>query len=466
MVNIIKELATFIPPATDLDTLEPPLHVGDPAPDIYVEPNGRNKRGYIVAFLRHIGCPFCEKTFLELRNLALLMPKYHYIAVSHGSIEATEKWCALIGGHANVQVITDDSRHLYATWGLPLIGFRHLVDPKVISETKRLGEEEGIFPGRVTSSGSRWQGAGAFAVLYDLPAHDTDELDANQSPGTVVYAHQAKHAADVPGLKTAIKAMEVERRKRDVKTANAKQAALDSQVRKKEKKTKSFEASDAGSVPSPLHLISDPSSRASKNPPRHTHFAEYKSRSSSRSSSVSSPDRSDSDMSSPPTSVSVSPPTSAIPSPPLAKTGQPATHNPLLASANNPLLASTLHSYSSVPAVASPALSSASNSSMESIVKPRSHITPATSLFRPTSISANSDDSVTTSSSMSSTSSTSSISSKISNTSAVSSNSSVGDLSKMQPNRRKLSTSAHRGASAEFVINRLNARATKPMSDL
>lgn len=207
MANIVRELATFIRPFKDLDTLVPPLEIGQPAPDIYIEEKGQTKAGCIVVFLRHIGCPFCEKAFLQLRNLAVMTPRYHYIAVSHGDSTSTERWCALIGGHSNVQIINDDSRRLYASWGLPLVNWAHISSKEVFDETKRLGQEEGIVPGRVTSSGNRWQGAGAFAFM--LP-RDGD----NSRP--IVWTHVAKHAADLPDLRDGLKKLEAERKRRKI----------------------------------------------------------------------------------------------------------------------------------------------------------------------------------------------------------------------------------------------------------
>jgi len=121
----------------------------------------------ILTFLRHCGCPFAERTFLQLRKLAGKHPEFHYIAVSHSSQASTDKWLVSVGGSANgssdIEIIVDEERELYALWGLGVSSAWHVLNPLSLWSVFKLGKEEGIW-NRPTESGSRWQTGGSFAV--------------------------------------------------------------------------------------------------------------------------------------------------------------------------------------------------------------------------------------------------------------------------------------------------------------
>jgi len=57
----------------------------------------------------------------------------------------------------------DDSRRTHAAWGLGTSSAWHVLNPLSMASVVRLGRGEGIW-NRPTSSGSRWQTAGSFAV--------------------------------------------------------------------------------------------------------------------------------------------------------------------------------------------------------------------------------------------------------------------------------------------------------------
>ncbi|KAI4941588.1 hypothetical protein J4E91_010619 [Alternaria rosae] len=119
----------------------------------------------IVSFLRHCGCPFAEKTFLNMRALVPAHPDIHFIAVSHSDQEATDRWLASLpepsqNTQPNLSIIVDAEREAYAAWGLGTSSLWHVLGS--IPGTSKLSKE-GISV-RPTESGSRWQTAGNFGV--------------------------------------------------------------------------------------------------------------------------------------------------------------------------------------------------------------------------------------------------------------------------------------------------------------
>ncbi|OAR00347.1 hypothetical protein LLEC1_00311 [Akanthomyces lecanii] len=166
----------------------PKIGVAAPSSDKIPLPDGKPT---VIVFLRHCGCPFAEKVFKKLSALSHKQPKLHCIAVSHSSAETTEKWIPQVGGAWSTDVVVDESRDLYAQWGLGLSSVWHMSGPLVLWSVYRLGADEGVW-NRPTESGTRWQIGGAFAV---------DE------GGVVRYAHIAKAANDLPDLEAAAQAV-------------------------------------------------------------------------------------------------------------------------------------------------------------------------------------------------------------------------------------------------------------------
>ncbi|KAI6863450.1 hypothetical protein KC318_g18226, partial [Hortaea werneckii] len=99
--------------------------------------NSAHPRPTIIAFLRHCGCPFAEKTFLNLRETARNHrgPQEHhqqqdatidFIAISHSSAAATETWLQSLpqagSEPGNLRVIVDEELEIYRAWGLGVAG--------------------------------------------------------------------------------------------------------------------------------------------------------------------------------------------------------------------------------------------------------------------------------------------------------------------------------------------------------
>lgn len=143
----------------------PPPKIGSPAPSIpgKLDLPSSTKNSTILAFLRHCGCPFAEKTFRSLRSTAQQHPDIAFIAISHSSQSATDRWLEALGGAGPVTVIVDAEREVYARWGLGASGWWHVLSPGAMWSVVKLGREEGIW-NRPTESGSRWQSAGSWGV--------------------------------------------------------------------------------------------------------------------------------------------------------------------------------------------------------------------------------------------------------------------------------------------------------------
>ncbi|KAH8169532.1 ahpC/TSA antioxidant enzyme domain-containing protein [Sarocladium implicatum] len=190
--SLKQELATLKTP--EHKTIADPVQVGSQAPSSSKLPFPDGKPT-IVVFLRHCGCPFAEKTFKALTTLSTTHPSIHCIAVSHSDAPSTERWIPQVGGAWDVDVLVDDSRDLYAQWGLGVSSVWHMASPWVLYSVYRLGKQEGIW-NTAAESGSRWQISGAFAV---------------DGEGVVKWAHVDKAADDVPDLRQAVQALGIEK---------------------------------------------------------------------------------------------------------------------------------------------------------------------------------------------------------------------------------------------------------------
>ena len=184
-MSLKQELSSWIAPKAP-ETAQPPS-IGSKAPDtpkLQLQPG----RPAVIAFLRHCGCPFAEKTFLELREAAKAHKPVDFVAVSHSSEAATQAWLAALpqagSEPRNLRVVVDESVEVYAAWGLGPSSYAHVLSPGSLYEVWRLGSEEGIW-NRPTESGSRWQTGGFWAV------------DAG---GVVRWGRAAERADDVPGF--------------------------------------------------------------------------------------------------------------------------------------------------------------------------------------------------------------------------------------------------------------------------
>lgn len=130
----------------------------------------QNGRPAVITFLRHCGCPWAEKTFLNLRQIAGDYRDIDFIAVSHSDQNATDNWLKSLpqagSEPSNLKVIVDDKSEMYAAWGLGPAGWVHVLSPWQLWNVYKVGKEEGIW-NRPTESGSRWQMSGSYAVDKD-----------------------------------------------------------------------------------------------------------------------------------------------------------------------------------------------------------------------------------------------------------------------------------------------------------
>ncbi|KAK3401276.1 hypothetical protein B0T20DRAFT_165037 [Sordaria brevicollis] len=178
----------------------------------------------VILFLRHCGCPFAEKAFRTLTSLSATHPNLHFLAVSHSSPADTDAWVIDVGGEWEADVIVDESRLLYAQWGLGTTSTWYAYKPWALWNTYKLGVAEGIWgrkekpraasvgsndshgsgkggkemsvherTGGTYSSGSVWQMGGAFAV---------DRM------GFVRWVGVPADASEVPDLKRAVEVLE------------------------------------------------------------------------------------------------------------------------------------------------------------------------------------------------------------------------------------------------------------------
>ena len=143
-------------------------------------------RPCVIAFLRHVGCPFAEATFRRLAPLSQAYPAVEFVAVSHATAAATASWCGTLGGMARVRVVVDTDRTIYAAWGLGLTDARHFLGARSLAAVARLaaGGIRNRHP-----SGTRWQTAGTFAL---------------DTAGIVRWCHIPAHAGDLPDLDAAL----------------------------------------------------------------------------------------------------------------------------------------------------------------------------------------------------------------------------------------------------------------------
>ncbi len=161
--------------------------VGAAAP--VASPLGEVRGPAVVAFLRHVGCPFAEATMRALSEHALEHEDIDWIAVSHAPLEATDRWCAAVGASHRVRLVIDEERAAYGAWGLGRSSLVHFAGRRSLTAVARLARE-GIRNRH--PAGTRWQRAGTFGV------------DRN---GTIVWHHIPTHAGALPDLDAAANAV-------------------------------------------------------------------------------------------------------------------------------------------------------------------------------------------------------------------------------------------------------------------
>jgi len=175
---------TFVRPRPR-DTAAPP-EIGARVPEL---PGLRPGRPAVVAFLRHVGCPFAEATVRQMAALAAERPGIDLLAVTHSPEAPSQRWCESFGGAGGVQLIGDPDRGRYAAWGVGLSDRRHFAGPESLGALRRL-LDEGIH--NRWASGNRWQAAATFAV---------------DPAGMLRWRHIPGHAGDLPPLGDAVAAL-------------------------------------------------------------------------------------------------------------------------------------------------------------------------------------------------------------------------------------------------------------------
>ena len=175
---------TFVRPKPR-DTATAP-EIGAPVPEL---PGLRPGRPAVVAFLRHVGCPFAEATVRQMAALAAERPGVDFVAVTHSPDAPSQRWCESFGGAGSVHLVADPDRARYAAWGVGLSDRRHFAGPESLGALRRL-LDEGIH--NRWASGNRWQAAATFAV---------------DSTGVLRWRHFPRHAGDLPPLGDAIAAV-------------------------------------------------------------------------------------------------------------------------------------------------------------------------------------------------------------------------------------------------------------------
>lgn len=111
------ELSSWLSPPS-VSTAETPT-VGQKAPPTpKLNIPAKDGKPTIISFLRHCGCPFAEKTFLNMRDMAVAHKDVDWVAVSHSEQGATERWLAALPEPAkntqpNLHVIVDAEREVH-----------------------------------------------------------------------------------------------------------------------------------------------------------------------------------------------------------------------------------------------------------------------------------------------------------------------------------------------------------------
>jgi hypothetical protein len=163
-----------------------PLELGAQVPELPVRTPGRPA---VVAFLRHVGCPFAEATVRHMAALSAKQPGIDFIAVTHSREQPSRRWCDAFGGAAGVQIVSDPDRARYAAWGVGLSDRKHFAGAKSMAALRRL-LDEGIH--NRWASGNRWQAAATFGV---------------DPAGGLRWRHLPRHAGDLPPLDDAVTAL-------------------------------------------------------------------------------------------------------------------------------------------------------------------------------------------------------------------------------------------------------------------
>ncbi|KAL0489992.1 HTH-type transcriptional regulator y4qH [Acrasis kona] len=199
-MNIVNDLKSLLP--SSWSGVEEVPKVGDQASKD--ERLALSKKS-IVAFVRHCGCPFAEKTTSWLLEISASHPSLDIIVITHANEQDSKDWLDLVEKNAidsgkkvdknSIKMVCDPDRTLYHKWGigsLPTLG--SMFGSGVMNELSELKDKEGIQNTETKAGSARWQNSGSFAV------------DDNQ---IIKWAHVAKDAADVSNFNEALQSLDV-----------------------------------------------------------------------------------------------------------------------------------------------------------------------------------------------------------------------------------------------------------------
>jgi hypothetical protein len=115
----------------------------------------------VIAFLRHVGCPFAENSVKQLRDWAQNHNDVAVFVVSHGNAKFTQTWIESIGGLGHLTLVIDETRETYGRWGIGysnlmhFLGFRSLIGVMALF-LKGIHNRD--------ACGTRWQKSAMFVV--------------------------------------------------------------------------------------------------------------------------------------------------------------------------------------------------------------------------------------------------------------------------------------------------------------
>ncbi len=145
-----------------MQAVGPRLQPGMAAPSMADWPDAmQQSAAQVVAFLRHVGCPFAEHTVKRLRAWAEAHPRVAVAIVAHGDAAITQAWLDTIGGLGRLQLLHDPERRLYGQWGLGYASLWHFANPMSLLGVAALWRQ-GVR--NRSATGTRWQQAAIFLV--------------------------------------------------------------------------------------------------------------------------------------------------------------------------------------------------------------------------------------------------------------------------------------------------------------
>ncbi|KAF2120539.1 hypothetical protein BDV96DRAFT_641212 [Lophiotrema nucula] len=163
--GVPKALQSWQTPPPPPNPVREPPQIGDRAQsNVKLKFPAIDGRPCVVFFMRFCGCPFTEKLFVAMRSLSNRHPSIHFIAISHCTPNATDAWVKTLGGAWNIDVVVDQTRELYALWGLGISNWGHVLNPRNGINQIKMYRNDGVGGKQIAEGSCRWQVGGAYAV--------------------------------------------------------------------------------------------------------------------------------------------------------------------------------------------------------------------------------------------------------------------------------------------------------------